>query len=43
MDKEVVVHIFNEYYLAIKGNKIESVVVMLMNLELSYRVNKLES
>ena len=38
MDKEVVVHIFNEYYSVIKGNKIKSVVVMWMNLELSYRV-----
>ena len=41
MDKEVVVHIFNEYYSVIKGNKIKSVVVMWMNLELSYRVKLL--
>ena len=33
MDKEVVVHIHNEYYSAIKRNAFESVLMRLMNLE----------
>ena len=38
MDKEDVVHIYNVFYSTINRNKIESFVVMLMDLSLSYRV-----
>ena len=33
MDKEVLVHIHNEYYSAIKTNTFESVLMRWMNLE----------
>jgi len=36
MDKEVVVHIYMEYYSAIKRNAFESVLTMWMNLETIY-------
>jgi len=36
MDKEAVVHIYMEYYSAIKRNAFESVLMMWMNLETIY-------
>ena len=33
MDKEVVVHIYDDYFSAIKRNKFEAVLVWWMNLE----------